>query len=131
MQSQRSYQQLASTLSELKNQKANLYLWLHSYGFLGSLTTLRLTPTSIESLSARNTLSTVCSEISSQIQVLRKLLSQYESLIGNLEAINSKNLNLLGCGKNYQPADIDGCKTANCPLENFEQLETDLYPGMP
>ena len=40
-------------------------------------------------------------------------------------------LRIVDVGNQLGQLDCDGRNEVNCPVENFEQLELDLYPGMP
>lgn len=132
MQSNRNRQRLHNLSSELSDLKRTLKALSNCVGYLESSITSHCKRNDFESSSAKNTHFTLVYQSFLLIAKLLKHLLVLKSLIGIKGLTCCMNLSKTECGKNSVTRVIDGSKTeTNCPVENFEQLELDLYPGMP
>ena len=131
MSSPKSYQHSVSISSLIKNRNQSPYMSSTWYGYQVSLITSLSVLLFLELSCLIDTPSTLYSKHSVQITQLLRYLSVLESLIGLAVRTNLKNrLENQDYGKSSETQDTDGSET-NCLVENFEQLELDLYPGMP
>lgn len=131
MSNHQNYQQLLSTLNKLENLSLNQDTMSLRYGYQVSLITLLSKQLSTELSSLQTIRSTDHCLTSSQTKILRTALLQLESQIGKMVPINWKNRReLMENGHHWEITDEDG-NLISCPVENFEQLELDTWPGMP
>lgn len=132
MLNQRNHQPSRSISSRQKSLNHLLRESLILSGLLGDSITSLSKQISLESLSRPNTLSLDLYRVFLLIAKLLKLLLELKSLTGVKDLTFSFNLRREECGKSLETVVIGGYRTeANCPVENFEQLGLELYPGMP
>ncbi len=132
MSYQESYPQLANSSRNTKSQQTTLEDLSLYVGYLGSSITLLSRQIGSESLSIETTLSTHLYKSFLLTAKLLKLLCQLRSQTGIRGLTCSLKITREVCGKKSETVVIDGLTTDNqLPVENFEQLELDLFPGMP
>jgi hypothetical protein len=123
------YDNMLGQIANLKRTSEQLSI---SCGLLESSITSHYRQDFSELSSHPNTLFTPIYQHFLLILKLLKHLSALKSAIGIQGLTSSTNLKVEVPGKSWEIQAIDGRATKiHCPSENFEQLELDIYPGMP
>lgn len=132
MNAQRNYRHYVSILNQLANLKPYERTSSRLFGFQVNLTITLFKLAYIELSQLQSIACTHKSSDSSLVLKVLKFQSELRSLIGRMESTLSNELSRMDYGKRLVHRDTDGSAIFDCPVSNFaEQLELDLYPGMP